>query len=1094
MNSRLYLIIVGLFSFSLPVLSQKIVFEKVPVNEDNPTARINGITQDKDGYMWFASNGIVKFDGYQVTRFVNDPLNSNSITSNQLQCIITDPKGIIWIGTNGKGLDKFNPSTSAFTHYKHQPKNQASLIQDSITALAVDKENFIWVGTKGGLDRLDQNTGRFEHFTHDNNSNVSLSGDIVNAIFIDRDGIVWVGTGSGLNKFDAKSRNFQRFSQADQRGLLDNRIHSIFEDSKGNFWIGTSHNRFFKMDKINGTFENFSNPEGISAPAEKRSLGNQEDFVSFISEDSSGSIWVGTMINGINRYDPSTQKTQHFESGNGNIFPENNGLAAYSSADGLFWISTVGGALYKVDPILNTVPHYSISSPAFAIYEDPNNILWIGTASGLMRNDRSNGNVQQFSNDPFNLASLSNNIVFSIYEDSQNRLWIGTDGGGLNMLNRATRSFTVYQNQPRNNQSLVNDVVYSMCEDGDRYMWVGTGNGLDLMDRNTGRFTHYLHNSKDTGTIGNNFIETIIKDNSNNIWIGSGYRGGISKLNRSNNKFSHLLTGRSIFSLIQDKDHTIWAGTDSGLYYMKPSIGTFEEFAPANLDISSSAVICIVEDSKRRLWLNTSLGIVELDPSRAVMGLYGKRYGVGLSSYVLRGGYASRSGDIFFSSGDGYYSFSQDLLTPNLKPPKLMLTDFRLMDQTVKAGTGPLNNSINNTDKLRLSYKQNVFSFDFAALDYTSPEDNQHFYMLENYDNGWHKSGTDRKAYYFNVPPGHYVFRLKGFNGNGFGAEKKIDIIIRPPWWRTWWAYTLFASIVGGAIWGVIYYRGRKLRRENKLLEDTVNRRTNELQLSLENLRSAQSQLIQSEKMASLGELTAGIAHEIQNPLNFVNNFSEVNSEMITELKNEMQEGNITEAIQLANNIEANEKKILHHGKRADAIVKGMLQHSRKGSGLKEPTDIIGLADEYMRLSYHGLRAKEKTFNATLQTDFENKMLKANIIPQDIGRVLLNLFNNAFYSVMQRKKIAEGKYEPTVTVTTKKSNGMVEIHIKDNGLGISQKVVDKIFQPFFTTKPTGQGTGLGLSLSYDIIKAHGGDIHVNTTEGEGAEFVVSIPA
>ena len=262
-------------------------------------------------------------------------------------------------------------------------------------------------------------------------------------------------------------------------------------------------------------------------------------------------------------------------------------------------------------------------------------------------------------------------------------------------------------------------------------------------------------------------------------------------------------------------------------------------------------------------------------------------------------------------------------------------------------------------------------------------------------------------------------------------------------------------------------------------------------------LKSTQQQLIQSEKMASLGELTAGIAHEIQNPLNFVNNFSEVNKELIEELKSERQkaesERNTILENEILNDIEANEEKIIHHGKRADAIIKGMLQHSRSSSSTKEPTNINALADEYLRLSYHGLRAKDKNFNATMKTDFDESIGNININPQDIGRVLLNLYNNAFYATNEKKKQQTENYEPTVSVSTKKISDKVEIRVADNGNGIPQKIVDKIFQPFFTTKPTGQGTGLGLSLSYDIIKAHGGEIKVESKEGEGSEFIITLP-
>ncbi len=286
------------------------------------------------------------------------------------------------------------------------------------------------------------------------------------------------------------------------------------------------------------------------------------------------------------------------------------------------------------------------------------------------------------------------------------------------------------------------------------------------------------------------------------------------------------------------------------------------------------------------------------------------------------------------------------------------------------------------------------------------------------------------------------------------------------------------------------------VRLRNKELTELnveIEKQKEQLEKTLQELKATQSQLIQSEKMASLGELTAGIAHEIQNPLNFVNNFSEVNKELIGEMKAEIEKCNVEEVKLIADDIGTNEEKINHHGKRADAIVKGMLQHSRRSTGVKEPTDINALCDEYLRLSYHGLRAKDKSFNATMKTDFDNSIGNINIIPQEIGRVILNLINNAFYAVDEKKKSGAANYEPIVSVSTKRNGDKVEINVGDNGNGIPEKVLDKIFQPFFTTKPTGQGTGLGLSLSYDIVKAHGGELKVETKEGEGSVFIIQFP-
>jgi len=321
------------------------------------------------------------------------------------------------------------------------------------------------------------------------------------------------------------------------------------------------------------------------------------------------------------------------------------------------------------------------------------------------------------------------------------------------------------------------------------------------------------------------------------------------------------------------------------------------------------------------------------------------------------------------------------------------------------------------------------------------------------------------------------AMRLKNLEKEHIQTQSKI---------RT---YGFLAGLGVLSVIGFLLYRNiRKEKKAKAVIEKT-----------LADLKSTQSQLIQSEKMASLGELTAGIAHEIQNPLNFVNNFSEINTELIDELEQEVNKGNLEEVKLLTKDIKENEQKINHHGKRAGDIVKGMLQHSRSSNGVKEPTDINALADEYLRLAYHGLRAKDKSFNATMNTDFDNSIGNINVVPQDIGRVILNLITNAFYVVNEKSKQGIAGYEPTVELSTKKEGNKVLISVKDNGNGIPQKILDKIFQPFFTTKPTGQGTGLGLSLSYDIVKAHGGELKVETksnsagTFGEGSEFIIQLP-
>jgi len=351
-----------------------------------------------------------------------------------------------------------------------------------------------------------------------------------------------------------------------------------------------------------------------------------------------------------------------------------------------------------------------------------------------------------------------------------------------------------------------------------------------------------------------------------------------------------------------------------------------------------------------------------------------------------------------------------------------------------------------------------------------------------------------QKAYYFNVPPGKYMLRVKAANGNGVWSQKGIAISITPPWWRTWWAYLIYGLLLIGAFFAIDrFQRMRLIEKERDRARAHELAQAKEIERAYLELSTTQAQLIQREKLASLGELTAGIAHEIQNPLNFVKNFSEVNMDLLSEIDEAIEKGDTSAAKIISGDIKQNLEKITQHGKRAESIVKGMLHHSRSSTNKKEPTDINDLADECLRLTYHGLRAKDKSFNAKMQSDFDGSVEDIDIIPQDFGRVFLNLFTNAFYSVTEKGKQAGAVYQPTVSVTTKKLDDKIEIRVRDNGMGIPTQVVDKIFHPFFTTKPTGQGTGLGLSLSYDIIKAHGGELKVETKEGEFAEFIILLP-
>ena len=487
----------------------------------------------------------------------------------------------------------------------------------------------------------------------------------------------------------------------------------------------------------------------------------------------------------------------------------------------------------------------------------------------------------------------------------------------------------------------------------------------------------------------------------------------------------------------------------------------------------------------------------------------GLPYGIDISLFK------DRNGVLYVPTDNGLISFDPARMNESAIPPAVVIESVSYHPAKNIANDKDTSLFVYGRKNIELKYNENRISFNYIALHYENASLNQYAYKLEGYDKDWIRAGSQRSVTYTNLSPATYTFHVKAANSDGTWNETgtSFTIIITPPWWETWWFRILSVISMIAVVYAIVQQHSRNLKKQNITLEEKVIVRTAELKQSLEELKATQSQLIQSEKMASLGELTAGIAHEIQNPLNFVNNFSEVNAELIGEAEQEIDRGNIDELKMILGELKENEEKIIHHGKRADAIVKSMLQHSRTSTGQKEPTDINALCDEYLRLSYHGMRARDKNFNATLQTNFDPALSSAegkiNVVPQDIGRVLLNLYNNAFYATADRLKahspsdrvIRAGsqlkadssQYVPTVTVVTKKLAGKILISVKDNGPGIAQNIIDKIFQPFFTTKPTGQGTGLGLSLAYDIIKAHGGEIKVETREGEGSNFIMRLP-
>ncbi|MBA4411576.1 MAG: two-component regulator propeller domain-containing protein [Bacteroidota bacterium] len=1114
-------LLISLVKWSCPAVAQQIVFNTVPPPEGGDFNWVSGITQDINGFMWFSTKqGLHRYNGSQLTTYQHNPQNPNSISSNLLETVYADSNGDIWIGSLGSGLDRYNPETGIFSHFQHNPENQASISSDTVTCILRDKQGILWIGTHGGLDQFDTKTNSFSHFRHQANETSSLSNNQVRAMFEDKHGTLWIGTGSpypdnggtptdgGLNRFNKETGTFTRFlhDPNNNQSLISNKVSAIFEDNQGVLWIGTAKNGLHKMNREQGTFERLIydpvHPEKLSGPAVSKETPIYE-HITFITQDAAGNYWLGTVEAGIYYFNPKEEKVVQFKRIETAIsgFKDNGAWPAFNSRDGILWIGGIShGNIYRINPIKMEIPRIPTSRGVSAFYEAKNGDFWIGGDDGLVITDRNKHQRKPLIPD-IDPTNKTDNWVNIIKEDRQRNIWVG-GANGLNLWDTKSGSFIQYKYDSLNNKTLSDNRVLSILEDSKSNFWIGTVNGLSLMDREKGIFSRYYLREDDTIRIGYNVVSTVFEDKTNNLWIGLLNGGGVFLFNRETKKNKNYLKGSTITCLTEDNSGTLWLGGLDGLFRYNREEDNFIRYSDPGLMSGIPNVSSIVEDKQHCLWVSSSIGLIRINQQRNQTNKFGKSYGINANNLNWHEGFKTRNGQLYFASATGYYLVNPDEIAKNLKSPEIGFTSFRLADQAVISGdNGPLKEGLANTKEIRLSYGQNVFSFEFAIVDYADPEQNRLIYYLENYDKTWQQSNVEGKAYYFNIPPGKYTFHIKGANSYGAWAEKSIDIIILPPWWKTWWAYCIYGLLFIAVVFGFDrFQRQRLLSAEREKNRERELVQAKEIEKAYTELKTTQSQLIQSEKMASLGELTAGIAHEIQNPLNFVNNFSEVNTELIQEMKDEIEKGNLEVVKALANDIADNEEKINHHGKRADAIVKGMLQHSRSSSGVKEPANINALADEYLRLAYHGLRAKDKSFNATMKTDFDQSIGNINIIPQDIGRVILNLITNAFYAVKAPLppeggfKDPDYKHEPTVWVSTKKVGAKVLISVRDNGPGIPPKILDKIFQPFFTTKPTGEGTGLGLSMSYEIVtKGHGGELKVETKEGEGSEFTIILP-
>jgi signal transduction histidine kinase/ligand-binding sensor domain-containing protein len=1092
-------------SFCFPVKAQLDADKLMQFDELKGTP-IRDIQPDSEGNIWIATpSGLIKFDGYKYTRFHPDISDSTTMGELLIYALYPDQQGYLWIGAQ-EAVYRYNPEYRSFTRFPFQ----------DLTGVKAGNTSNI-------TDIADNNRGRIYFSAY----------------------ILFGGEGiHGLFYYDEKKKAMIPYELPE--GINITSVYYMTPDPFGNIWMVTDVG-FFKMDPLNQLHEIIPCPDN-------NCLEPNEGIMNMAS-DSTGKLWLVSTHNNFYTYEPATNELRRKKMDlplAGDIFNLYADILIDEKQD--IWLTSTQGlvrynlkkSVYEVFDPASTDRLLRDQANSLA-FDDFGN-LWIGTESvGLLKyNPRSLlGSFVWDDNDP---KSITSGWVKKMIEDDNGDIWVATSApqhAGISRLDLKTKK--VYPTPYTDISTSFNwDNVYAAMSKG-KMLISAFFSGYHILD--------YRDMSvKDTTLSGLHdslYLANIIRDSRSNIWFCT--YSGLFKQSPDSDKKIHLdlttipgtnATSDNVTNLFESPGYGLWIMTDNGLFlydydsgeisrhggdresgqvfpsqdinsfYQGPDgicwVGTWQgglcRYNPktgeiktytTNEGLPSMSIQGILGDEKHQaLWISTFAGISRFSIEEEQFNNFSLKDGIQGLLYADGQSLKTSIGYFLFGGNNGVTYFNPDDIAENTMPPITSITDFKVDDHAYSIHPG----EANENSPFDLSYSQNNISIEYTGVQYDDPVKNKFAFMLENYDKSWREVGNQRSAYYYNLPPGSYTFKVKTANSHGVWNKEPVTLsfTINPPWWRTWWAYIIYGIVLIATI--MIFDRFRKrrlLEKERQLAKEKELAQAKEIEKAYVELKNTQKQLIQSEKMASLGELTAGIAHEIQNPLNFINNFSEVNSELIAELNEEIEKGDMAEVKAIANDIAQNEQKISHHGKRADSIVKGMLQHSRSSSGVKELTDINALADEYLRLAYHGLRAKDKSFNATMKTDFDETIGKINVIPQDIGRVILNLITNAFYAVSEKKQQLPVGYEPTVTVSTRISptggGKGVEISVKDNGNGIPEQIKEKIFQPFFTTKPTGQGTGLGLSMSYDIIKAHGGEIKVETQPDMGTEFIIQLP-